>query len=245
MTQLRRLPAWPRGLTLRRRRHMMPKTAEMMKLTIHHWIGGSTIEKDWQMKKKTILIWASGQYRPHWLRFMSCYFLANIVDLEWSHVNLHMLWRNQPRYSFHSGSASLLLVLFLVVWCPTMYQLVGTQHTTCSTSHLTSGLQLIRWLQCATLTSKNTSYLLQNGVLQRSLGMSWMCVHLQFFISHFKYPSQIFKDATLFFSCGTPNLSTVIPAMDHIDKVLATTSDSHQFSLSIHAALVIGKNWWG
>ena len=46
----------------------------------------------------------------------------------------------------------------------------------------------------------------------------------------------------LFFSRGTPNLATVIPAMDHIDKVLATTSDSHRFSLSIRTALVLGKN---
>jgi hypothetical protein len=30
--------------------------------------------------------------------------------------------------------------------------------------------------------------------------------------------------------------------MDHIDKVLATTSEAHQFSLPIRAALVIGKN---
>jgi hypothetical protein len=46
----------------------------------------------------------------------------------------------------------------------------------------------------------------------------------------------------LFFSCGTPNLATVVPAMDLIDKVLATSSDDHDFSLSIHSALVIGKN---
>ncbi|KAH8977444.1 hypothetical protein EDB92DRAFT_1808687 [Lactarius akahatsu] len=52
----------------------------------------------------------------------------------------------------------------------------------------------------------------------------------------------VLKDATLFFSCGTPNLATVILAMDHIDKVLTMTSDnSHQFSLPIHAALIIGK----
>ena len=31
---------------------------------------------------------------------------------------------------------------------------------------------------------------------------------------------QIFKDATLFFSWSTPNLATVIPAMDHIGKML-------------------------
>lgn len=53
---------------------------------------------------------------------------------------------------------------------------------------------------------------------------------------------QIFKDATLFFSQGTPNLATVIPAMDHIDKVLATSLDSpYNFSIAIRAALAIGK----
>ncbi|KAH9006045.1 ribonuclease H-like domain-containing protein [Lactarius hengduanensis] len=54
---------------------------------------------------------------------------------------------------------------------------------------------------------------------------------------------KIFKDATMYFSRGMPNLTTVIPAMDHIDKVLATASDSpYQFGPSIRAALAIGKN---
>ena len=54
--------------------------------------------------------------------------------------------------------------------------------------------------------------------------------------------TQIFKDATLYFSCGTPNLATVIPAMDHIDKVLATAADnSFKLSPAIRAALAIGK----
>jgi hypothetical protein len=38
------------------------------------------------------------------------------------------------------------------------------------------------------------------------------------------------------------NSHTATPAMDHIDKVPAASSDSpHQFSLAIHAALAIGK----
>ena len=54
--------------------------------------------------------------------------------------------------------------------------------------------------------------------------------------------TQIFKDATLYFSRGTPNLATVIPAMDHLDKVLATAADnSSKFSPAIRAALAIGK----
>jgi hypothetical protein len=54
--------------------------------------------------------------------------------------------------------------------------------------------------------------------------------------------SQIFKDTTSFFSCdGVPNLATVIPAMDHIDEVFATNSTDNQFSVSIWAALTVGK----
>ncbi|TFK82776.1 hypothetical protein K466DRAFT_463774, partial [Polyporus arcularius HHB13444] len=39
---------------------------------------------------------------------------------------------------------------------------------------------------------------------------------------------KVFKDATLFFSRGTPNLATVIPAMDHIDSILTTANVSHR-----------------
>jgi hypothetical protein len=53
---------------------------------------------------------------------------------------------------------------------------------------------------------------------------------------------QVFKDATLFFSRdGTPNLATVIPAMDCIEEVLTTNAVDQKLSLSIRAALAIGK----
>ena len=52
---------------------------------------------------------------------------------------------------------------------------------------------------------------------------------------------QIFKDATLFFSCETPNLAKVIPAMDHIDKHLATAATNGTYKPAIQAALTIGK----
>jgi hypothetical protein len=62
----------------------------------------------------------------------------------------------------------------------------------------------------------------------------------------------VFKDATLFFSRGAdkkaydekqkiPNLATVIPAMDHIDSVLATSAINNRYCLAIQAALTIGK----
>lgn len=54
-------------------------------------------------------------------------------------------------------------------------------------------------------------------------------------------PIQIFKDATLFFSRCTPSISTVIPAMDHIDAHLAMAAQSAVYSPSIRAALAIGK----
>jgi hypothetical protein len=53
--------------------------------------------------------------------------------------------------------------------------------------------------------------------------------------------SQIFKDATLFFSRSTPNLAKVIPAMDHIDKYLATASMNVKYDPAIQAALAVGK----
>lgn len=52
---------------------------------------------------------------------------------------------------------------------------------------------------------------------------------------------QIFKDATLFFSRGTPNLPTVIPAMDHLDSFLATAALDDQYLPSIQASVTIGK----
>ena len=56
--------------------------------------------------------------------------------------------------------------------------------------------------------------------------------------SHFL---QIFKDATLFFSRSTPNLATVIPAMDHIDAHLANASQNLKYSPAIRASLALGK----
>lgn len=53
---------------------------------------------------------------------------------------------------------------------------------------------------------------------------------------------QVFKDATLFFLCLTPNLVKVIPAMDHINSVLAIVSLDNKYELSIQGTLTIGKN---
>ena len=45
----------------------------------------------------------------------------------------------------------------------------------------------------------------------------------------------------LFFSHDAPNISTVIPAMDHIDEYLATAVRNVKISKAIRAALALGK----
>ena len=54
--------------------------------------------------------------------------------------------------------------------------------------------------------------------------------------------AQIFKDATLFFSRSTPNLATVILAMDHIDEHLTMASLNRQYSAPVRVALAMGKS---
>ncbi|KAJ8585007.1 hypothetical protein M405DRAFT_689425, partial [Rhizopogon salebrosus TDB-379] len=53
---------------------------------------------------------------------------------------------------------------------------------------------------------------------------------------------QILKDATLYFSRATPNLATVIPAMDHVDKMLTSYSRNKKYLPSIRAAVRLAKN---
>ena len=53
--------------------------------------------------------------------------------------------------------------------------------------------------------------------------------------------NQVLKQATLYFSRSTPNLVTVIPAMDHIDWQLATYSRDKTYLPSIRAAASLAK----
>ena len=49
--------------------------------------------------------------------------------------------------------------------------------------------------------------------------------------------NQVLKDATLYFSCSTPNLAMVIPAMDHINQVLSMYLHNKSFLPSIHSGV--------
>ncbi|EIM91973.1 uncharacterized protein STEHIDRAFT_43072, partial [Stereum hirsutum FP-91666 SS1] len=52
---------------------------------------------------------------------------------------------------------------------------------------------------------------------------------------------KVLKDATLYFSRGSPNLAAVIPAMDHINFVFSSNALNPVYRLSIRAALGIAK----
>ncbi|KAF8158521.1 hypothetical protein B0H34DRAFT_846773, partial [Crassisporium funariophilum] len=52
---------------------------------------------------------------------------------------------------------------------------------------------------------------------------------------------KIFKQATFFFSGSTPNLSKIIPAMDYIDKHLASGSWNEKYLPSIQVSMLIRK----
>ncbi|KAG1722399.1 uncharacterized protein EDB91DRAFT_1063942, partial [Suillus paluster] len=52
---------------------------------------------------------------------------------------------------------------------------------------------------------------------------------------------KILKDATLYFSRATPNLVTVIPAMDHIDKTLMSYSRNKKYLPSICSVVRLAK----
>ncbi|RDB26704.1 hypothetical protein Hypma_005266 [Hypsizygus marmoreus] len=52
---------------------------------------------------------------------------------------------------------------------------------------------------------------------------------------------KVFKHVTLFFSCSTPSLATVIPAMDHINEQLMTASLDLHYEPSICAAVSLVK----
>jgi hypothetical protein len=53
--------------------------------------------------------------------------------------------------------------------------------------------------------------------------------------------AQVLKDATLFFSCSTPNLTAIILAMDFINDKLTAHTHDQILSPAIKASLELGK----
>ena len=75
------------------------------------------------------------------------------------------------------------------------------------------------------------------AVGQHSQG-KWLIKKSTALFDHFL---QLFKDTTAFFSCATPYLAKVIPAMDHIDQHLATAARDNAYKPCIQAAVAMGK----
>ena len=94
-----------------------------------------------------------------------------------------------------------------------------------------------------------SSFLLQQFWLDRSLPHLDLCSTNAIVFALFISPTiccaplraQVFKHTTLFFSHTMPNLTQVIPAMDHVNKVLSTISTSAKFSEPIQVACGITK----
>lgn len=73
-------------------------------------------------------------------------------------------------------------------------------------------------------------------------GKTWIHRCKQRRVTHRQLPrSQILKDATLYFSRGTPNLATVIPAMDEIDKRFGNIGRDALFDKAIRLATRLAK----
>jgi hypothetical protein len=78
--------------------------------------------------------------------------------------------------------------------------------------------------------------------IQDILRVSVFSPHFPLCSGHSHCFGQIFKDTTMFFSHDTPNLATVIPAMDLINNTLTTASElSSKHLLAICATLTLGK----
>ncbi|TFK60803.1 hypothetical protein BDN72DRAFT_778950, partial [Pluteus cervinus] len=52
---------------------------------------------------------------------------------------------------------------------------------------------------------------------------------------------KILQDATLYFSRGTPNLATVIPAIDLIDETFTNAIRDANVNLAIRSAIILAK----
>ena len=87
------------------------------------------------------------------------------------------------------------------------------------------------------MSSRKMSGRLRSSYLVFSRQVPFSHAYSMFLILYFK----IFKEATLFFLGSVPNLSKVIPAMDYIDKHLASGSINTKYLPSIQASMLIGK----
>ena len=129
-------------------------------------------------------------------------------------------------------------------WYYVMSVLVGTPPMICLTSPTAIRRQSTRSLTDTRWSSKTMRLSHTNGTSLGNYRTFSVYVHrcTRLFFWLIILPSQVFKDATLFFSHGgTPNVASVIPAMDHLDKHLASIATSPKYGWAIKAAIALGK----
>ena len=171
------------------------------------------------------------------------------THMESSCENLHMQSKTWQLSSFLTGFSSLKILQKMLTfpmpipsqfrWCNAVLQHAWIRHMTCS--YLLLIIARPSTKSQLTGTWGSTSFQRKNGPLFSHWAMYWPCIALVIGHCLLLMFSQIFKDATLFFSHSTPNLATVIPIMDHIDAHLATAGQNLKFSLAIRASLALGK----
>lgn len=148
-----------------------------------------------------------------------------------------------PPSFFLNGSRRSRNLNSLNEWCHATCELDGIQLMTCSHLHATTRKQSTTSQECKIWNYKTIRSTTRSGELLSSFTTFSRWVTALSLMHVFTYLSwQIFKDATLFFSCdGTPSIASVIPAMDHIDQHLATAASGNKYNPAIKATLTMGK----
>ena len=129
-------------------------------------------------------------------------------------------------------------------WYCMMSILVGMPPMICSTSPTTIRRQSTRSLTDVRWSSETMRSSHMNGTSSGNYRTFSVYVHrcTRLFFWLIILPSQVFKDAMLFFSYGgTPNIASVIPTMDHLNEHLALIATSPKYGQAIKAAVALGK----
>ena len=158
------------------------------------------------------------QHKPRWSIWLQIFFLPGTHA--WKN------WRWIPVH-FHA-----------------MFWPARIQHLICLRWHWNTTRPLIPSVQSVILNCDHMSSTPQSGKLWSSCVTfsKWVPTFFIAVIFATDIACQILKDATMYFSRSTPNLATVIPAMDLLDEQLTNNSLNHaRFNVSIRASLGVAK----
>ena len=136
------------------------------------------------------------------------------------------------------GTRSCVICRWWKQGCPETCPPIGIQHLTCWSIPSTIVKQLMQWHRNGTWNCDSLSLLILSGELLCNCVFGQTTpIQYDYLLTNLK----VLKDATLFFSHSTPNLMTVIPAMDIIDQCLTSYSCNVKYLPSICAAVGLAK----